>query len=247
MIMEIIITILQNQWTVAIGSAIISGVAVYFITGKLFKHGEQKEKKQNIDAANIEIISILTRCLVEGELLKINVVNSVRNSVCRRYELNKEDVFAYEEIGEELLNNILKTPFVSIKQKEEYAEKIEIYEKGITENSKLFNNNIEYEKEKNIDNKDMAEKRYKDVSIMMSLVCSMIPLVFVYVTLENFGLYMKNYEIIFCIYLMSISIFAVLLTIMYYRIRKTRKNLTRLNDKLYDIGKILEISAEKRA
>jgi len=96
--MEFLNDLLQNQWTVAIGSAIISGIIVYIVTEKLFKHGEQKEKKQNIYNANVDIVAILTRCLVEGDLLKPNVVKSVKKSISRQYKLNERDVFSCEEI-----------------------------------------------------------------------------------------------------------------------------------------------------
>ena len=217
--MEKIVELIQNPWIVAIGSSVISGVLVYIITERFLKHDQNKEKAKKIESANMEIISILTRCIVEGELLKPEAVKSVLKSACIKYGVKEKEVFSLEEIGEELLNDILKTPYISVKQKEEYVEKMNRYQIDVK--------SIEMPTTKEIKNEVFVNKRendeYKELSAIMATVTSVIPLIIMSVLFENYSINFKNYEIILSIATMTLFFSVMLVMIVYKKMLIKRK------------------------
>lgn len=217
--MEKIVELIQNPWIVAIGSSVISGVLVYIITERFLKHDQNKEKAKKIESANMEIISILTRCIVEGELLKPEAVRSVLKSACRKYGVKEREVFSLEEIGEELLNDILKTPYISVKQKEEYVEKMNRYQIDVK--------SIEKQTTKEIKNEVFVNKRendeYKELSAIMATITSIIPLIIMSIVFENYSINFKNYEIILSIATMTLFFSVMLVMIVYKKMLMKRK------------------------
>lgn len=214
--MEKIFELLQNQWVVAIGSSVISGVIVFLVTEKFFKHSQNKENAKKIENANLEIISILTRCIVDGDLLKPEVAIAVQKSSCRRYGINENEVFSLEEIGEELLNDILKTPYISVKQKEEYAEKMIRY--------KLEVKSVKLDKtEKSSTHKENND--YKEYSALIGIITSIIPLIAMFIILGNYNI--TNYEIFLSIISMELIILLIIISFIYKKMLEKRRKKYR--------------------
>lgn len=114
--------IFSNQWVVGIGGGILSGLAVTFITSRLFSKRENREYVQNVAAANREIIYALRPGISEGHIPSEDVLTSLITATARKYRINRSDAFTPKQIAEELIKEILDSSFISTSIKNQYCD-----------------------------------------------------------------------------------------------------------------------------
>jgi len=108
---------LNNQWIVGIGTSIISGLIVFFITRKFFTVKQSREYGQKIRTANNEILYAIRPIIVEKTELNIKILNSILESISRKYNVALADIYDRDSLCDDLINEIMTNSFLSSQQK----------------------------------------------------------------------------------------------------------------------------------
>lgn len=117
--------ILNNGWFVGIGTGILSGLLVWWVTNKLFSKRDEQELARNIDLANREVIYALRSEVSEEQVPAINVVEALISATARRYKLEARYLYRPKQIAEELIKEIMDSSFISSAAKRTFCEKLQ--------------------------------------------------------------------------------------------------------------------------
>ena len=104
---------LSNPWTIGIGTGIISGLLVYWITNQIVHKRANKEYQQSLRAANNEILYTIRPFIVDKILPPIQVVRSLLSSTARKYNVNQKDLYSIEVLVDDLTKEVLENPFLT--------------------------------------------------------------------------------------------------------------------------------------
>ncbi|MDE3270845.1 hypothetical protein [Pseudoalteromonas sp. G4] len=116
--------ILNNSWIIGIGTGILSGIIVTFITRKIFTKKDERETAQNIASANREIMYALRPGISDGHIPEKSVLESLRNATARHYKLEPHLLFSPKSISEELIKEIMDSSFISSETKRQYCDSL---------------------------------------------------------------------------------------------------------------------------
>lgn len=104
---------LSNPWAIGIGTGIISGLLVYWITNLIVHKRANKEYQQSLRAANNEILYTIRPLIVDKVLPPIQVVLSLLSSTARKYNVNQKDLYSVEVLVDDLTKEVLENPFLT--------------------------------------------------------------------------------------------------------------------------------------
>lgn len=115
-------TIVNNPRLIGIVCGLISGLAVFFISGWIISRREGKEVRKRAQTANSEILHSLRHLLPEKELPPPGVIESMLSSSARRHAVNWEELAGAKHLADEIITEIMSNPFLSSHQKSEYCQ-----------------------------------------------------------------------------------------------------------------------------
>ncbi|HSX42628.1 MAG TPA: hypothetical protein VLF59_00900 [Candidatus Saccharimonadales bacterium] len=115
----------SNPWLVGIGTAILSGLAVNYISRTLWSRRDDNEYRQKIDAANSEVLYALRPSVAEASMPTEAIIESLLRATARKYALKRESLMSLEEIADALIKEVMDSSFISHEQKVKYCTEIE--------------------------------------------------------------------------------------------------------------------------
>ena len=116
---------LNNPWIVGIGGGTLSGLLVTFVSRKVLSRRDRGEYMQKLQSANREIIYALRLGIPERSVPERRVVESLISATARKYAVDRNDLHAPAQIGEELTKEIMDSSFISAKTKQEYYNQLD--------------------------------------------------------------------------------------------------------------------------
>ena len=173
--MESILVFFSNNWIVGILSGILSGLGTQFI---LSRFNNYRKLKQMLEANKV-LIEILKPYIAEKGLPSKSVIKSLIESIARKYNIKRENMYSIDDICEELIREVMEDIYLPIENKYEYIEQLQIY-KGSSSDSD----------NKNSLKKIIITERYKSndikrLSLINASICIFITIGALF-TKENF-------------------------------------------------------------
>ena len=117
--------IINNPWVVGIVGSIVSGLIVYFITYAIISKREDKIYQHKIIAANSEILHTIKSMVTNKQLLSVEAFNSVVTSTAKKHQVNLKDINNISEFIDDIIKDIIQSPFITYEQKNEYYEQLD--------------------------------------------------------------------------------------------------------------------------
>ena len=128
--MESILVFFSNNWIIGILSGILSGLGTQFI---LSRFNNYRKLKQMLEANKV-LIEILKPYIAEKGLPSKSVIKSLIESIARKYNIKRENMYSIDDICEELIREVMEDIYLPIENKYEYIEQLQIY-KGSSSDS----------------------------------------------------------------------------------------------------------------
>ncbi|MEN8252869.1 MAG: hypothetical protein ABFQ62_00615 [Patescibacteria group bacterium] len=160
-----IMEILNNPWITGIVGGVISGFIVYFVTSKLLSKKQNKEYSQKVTTANNEILYVMRPLIVQKQIPSKLIIESTIESIARKYEVNKSDLFDIPLLADDLIREVMENAFLDSKQKMEFCTKI-----NELKVEKITSKEIVRVYEKIVYRKDRISSQY--VSILLAATAS---------------------------------------------------------------------------
>jgi len=107
----------SNPWLIGIGTSLVGGVVVFFITNALFAKKKSNEYIQSVQMCNRDIVGIIRPLIAEGHFPKYEIFEHIINSTARTYKVNLKDIYKVSHIVEDLIKEITESSFIAGQQK----------------------------------------------------------------------------------------------------------------------------------
>lgn len=157
--------ILSNSWVISI----ISGILVFFVTNFFVIVRGKKESKRQIYDANTMVLNHLRGYVVDNGLPSEKIIEAVKNSIMREYNIKYSDLLSTKELCEELVKDIIGNIYISNDNKKTYISMLEKYLEQ-TENIKDEDADAD---EKSID-KEHNGRAYEYISTVISIIAGLM-------------------------------------------------------------------------
>lgn len=177
---------LSNSWVVSI----ISGIIVFILTNALIMlQNRRKHRKQIIDA-NLMVLNRLRGYVVDNGLPQNEIIEAIKHSIMREYNVKYEDILSTISLYEELVTDIIGNIYISNEYKIKYINMLQEYLKqnsGVqNKNSKdndLQNNLKEIKEENNLKNhKNDNNDSYLKYELIISIIPAIITFISIYIS-----------------------------------------------------------------
>ncbi len=123
---------LNNAWVVGTGGGILSGLTVTWISRFMFSKKENGIYIQNLRSANNEVIYALRPAISENKFPSIEIIDALIEANCRKFKVEKRDMYNVKQIAEELTKEIMDTSFISYDKKQElFQHLINLYKEEV--------------------------------------------------------------------------------------------------------------------
>lgn len=119
-----LLDLLNNTWVAGIGTGILSGGLVTWVTNKLISKKDEKELARSIEIANREILYALRTEVSEEQVPALDVVEALINATARRHKLEARHLLKPKQIAEELIKEIMDSSFISSATKKAFCESL---------------------------------------------------------------------------------------------------------------------------
>ncbi|MDQ8205769.1 hypothetical protein [Pelagicoccus sp. SDUM812003] len=117
--------IFNNPWIVGVGAGVISSLIVAFLTRSIFSKRDKKEYAQKLTLANSEILYAIRPGVSEGSIPTLGVIQSMIRATARKYGVDEEDIHSAQDIGDELIKEVMDSSFISASAKSDFCVKLE--------------------------------------------------------------------------------------------------------------------------
>lgn len=155
----------SNSWVISI----FSGIFVFFITSLLAFPFKRNQRKQKIEEANQSIINHLRGYVVENGLPKDIIIEAVKASIARRYDVKSSDLLTNEAFCEELIAEVIGNTYISNQNK---TTCLKIFEEYLTTNTMENSAPQSIENEENSRHREFFEPLI--ISVISGLLCAML-------------------------------------------------------------------------
>lgn len=118
--MDFILNALNNSWV----SNLITGLAVYFLTGFFNKIKHKKQYFQKVELANKEIFNTIKFTIPEENLPSAQVLQSIHSATAKRYNVKIEHMSSLQEILDDVIKEIMDSNFLSHENKLRYCKRL---------------------------------------------------------------------------------------------------------------------------
>lgn len=115
---------LNNPWIIGIGSGVVSGVFVYFLTSFLFDKKRNKEYLQKVAIANNDLLYIMRPLVVQKNIPSEKIVVSIIHSIARKHKVDIKDILSIDSLAEELSREVMENSFLDSESKIIFCNKI---------------------------------------------------------------------------------------------------------------------------
>ena len=105
--------LLNNSWVAGIGTGLLSGLLVTWITNRLLSGRSDRELASNISAANREILYTLRNEVSESEMTGLEVVEALINATARKHLIEVRQLLNPKQVCEELIKEVMDSSFIS--------------------------------------------------------------------------------------------------------------------------------------
>lgn len=114
---------LSNSWVVSI----ISGIIVFFLTNAILMLQNRRKHKKQINDANSMVLNRLRGYVVDNGLPPKEIINAIKASTSREYDIKFEELLCLKEICEELITDIISNIYISNDNKIRYLDMLQDY------------------------------------------------------------------------------------------------------------------------
>lgn len=128
----------ENPWFVGIGTGIISGILVFFLTKWIMDKRGKVEYFKQVDSANQNVINALKPYIADKGLPSIEIFEALISSTARAFCVNKKDMYSVTICCEELIREIISDVYVSNEKKQEYTDSLASYKVEIKKRKDAF-------------------------------------------------------------------------------------------------------------
>lgn len=139
----------SNAWVISI----ISGILVFFITSLFIMLYNKVQHKRQIEEANQSVINHLRGYVVDNGLPEKEIIDAVRVSVAREYNIRDETLLTTKAFCEELIKEIIGNIYISNQNKIVYLDMLKAY---LSANKELDSNQCSDGLEKYSNKEDLA-------------------------------------------------------------------------------------------
>ena len=213
---------LQNEWVIGIGTGTISGIILFYVSQWLVNKTGRAEYIEKVKNANREVIAIITPYVADMGLPDERVLDAIINSIARKYNIHRSEMYSIEFFCEELIGNIIRDDYISNSQKEKYTKELAQYIKNIINKEGLDKATIYQEM---FINQVYRNEKFKRLSVIYALAILIETLILTFVSV-----YTKNYEIWvypFNKYPILLVIVVIIIIGMVCYMFKSRKDIER--------------------
>lgn len=119
----------SNAWVVSI----ISGIVVFFITNTIIMFQDKRHQKKQIYEANTMLLNHLRGYVVDNGFPQKEIINAVKSSVAREYNVKNEYLLSIKLVCEELVKDIIGNIYISNDNKKKYINMLQENLKQIDE------------------------------------------------------------------------------------------------------------------
>lgn len=163
---------LSNSWVVSI----ISGIIVFLLTNTIVMIQNKRKYNKKIKDANLTVLNRLRGYIVDNGLPKDEIIEAIKHSVIREYNIKYNNILTTIALYEELVTDIIGNIYISNENKIKYINMLQEYleknsKQNINSNSTDLHdkcNAIEIEIEPNINS-------HKEINFKYELIISIIP------------------------------------------------------------------------
>jgi len=172
------LSFLQHQWVVGIGTGIISGFIIFFTSMWILRRKDNSKHLEQINTANSEIIRTLKPYIAEKGLPEKEIIDAIIISTARKHKVGSDELYSIRIICEELIREIIDNVYVSTDKKQEYSAQLKDYLFALNtqKDKSLLVADIEKER-KNTENATIIdyERRWNSLaSATISIVASVL-------------------------------------------------------------------------
>lgn len=152
---------LSNSWVVSI----ISGILVFFVTNFFVILKSKRESRKQIYDANTRVLNHIRGYVVDNGLPSQIIIESVKKSIAREYNIKYNDLLSTKELCEELIKDIIGNIYISNDNRKIYINMLEEY--------LIQNNGIDDSEDEDI-NKKYDTRTYEYISTVISIIAGLI-------------------------------------------------------------------------
>ena len=152
---------LSNSWVVSI----ISGILVFFVTNFFVILKSKRESRKQIYDANTRVLNHIRGYVVDNGLPSQIIIESVKKSIAREYNIKYNDLLSTKELCEELIKDIIGNIYISNDNRKIYINMLEEY--------LIQNNGINDSEDEDI-NKKYDTRTYEYISTVISIIAGLI-------------------------------------------------------------------------
>ncbi|TGM10687.1 hypothetical protein EHQ81_18850 [Leptospira selangorensis] len=164
------IELLSNQWVVGICGGIISGIIVYIVTYYLSTRKEDKIRMQKAEVANNELLHIMRPLIIDKTRFNTNLFDSITASLANKHGVDEDDLLDLIDMGNEIIRDIMQSPFLNIEIKDKYCSNIlEEVKKEEELREREFNDYVS--SKKNVQAKSSESSKF--ISLLLALTTSL--------------------------------------------------------------------------
>lgn len=235
---------IDNPWVIGIGTGLISGIFVTFLTRIILSKLSNKEYLQRVGLANQEIIYSLKSNIPEQIIFPLNIIESLINSTARSYKVFSKDMYQPKEIAEELIKEIIDSSFISAEAKKDYCNQLDylFVKPNVDEHKKDYSLIIA--------NNEDKQRRNKQLSIILGVVISLYSFIFMIFIIKtepsifNIGTRLS----VFSLSLIGISILLTMILAISLQIKQSKERYLKAFSKYSDeeVESILKSSKQEK-
>ena len=143
---------INNTWATGIGTGILSGLLVAWITRKVFSRKDEREIARSIESANREVLLAVRSEVSEEQVPSIDVVEALINASARKYKVETRYLLKPRQIAEELIKEVMDSSFISSRTKRLFCDNLKslipsaetALDKQVQKEAQVFVARVEY-------------------------------------------------------------------------------------------------------
>lgn len=163
---------LSNSWVVSI----ISGIIVFLLTNAIVMIQNRRKYNKKIKDANLKILNQLRGYVVDNGLPKNEIIEAIKHSVVREYNIKYDNILTTISLYEELITDIIGNIYISNENKIKYINILQEYlEKNSHQNINSNNTDL-HDKYKTFEIQvEQNKNNHKESNFKYTFIISIIP------------------------------------------------------------------------
>lgn len=163
---------LISEWIICAFVGLIIGV----ISKAFIKFLDNRHMEKQISYANKMIINHLRSYVVDNGLPPREIINAVKVSIAREYNVRYDKLFTFEALCEEIIKDIIGNSYISNYNQKKYIDMLVNY---LKQDDHLANDN----KESYVNICKLEEPTYNLISCIVSIIAGLVTILSVFLSL----------------------------------------------------------------